>query len=71
MVGIVLAGGIAIFLVGLAVGMLLTNVFVLRHEERRSRLIGKARARLRAGRARGLPARNASPQGQPDSGPWR
>jgi hypothetical protein len=51
--------------------MLLTNVFVLRHDGRRSRLIGKARARLRASRDRGLPARSASPEGQPDGGPWR
>ena len=49
MAGVVIAGGIGVFLAGLAVGMVLAHVFVLRHEERRSRVIGKARALLGAG----------------------
>ena len=59
MVGVVLAGGIAIFLAGLAIGIVLANAFLLRDAERRARLIGKARALLGAGKT----------QGQPDGGP--
>jgi hypothetical protein len=70
-IGAVLAGGIAIFLVGLAIGMVVANVFVLRDAQRRSRVIGKARVFLRVGKERGLPAANGSPRGQPDGGPWR
>jgi MFS superfamily sulfate permease-like transporter len=47
---VVLAGGIAIFLVGLAVGIVVANVFVLRNKERRSRVIGKVRALRATGR---------------------
>ena len=71
MIGVVLAGGIAIFLVGLAIGMVVAKVFLLRDAKRRSRVIGKARVLLRVGKARGLPAASGSPQGQPDGGPWR
>lgn len=66
-----LAGGIAVFLAGLAVGLVVANVFVLRHKERRSRVLGKVRALRATGRGAGLSANNAPRPGQPGSGPWR
>jgi hypothetical protein len=73
MAGVVLIGGMAIFLAGLAVGIILANI-AMRREDRRARLIGKARSLMaksspgKAGpRSRDLDARIS----QPDGGPWR
>ena len=67
--GVVLAGGIAVFLVGLAAGIVVANVFVPGRKDRRSRVAGKVRNLQAAGRARGLPARGVPGQGEPDGGP--
>ena len=66
MAGVVLIGAIAVFLAGLAVGILLARI-LMRREDRRSRLIGKVRG-LRPGntvrpRRRDLDARISQPEG--------
>jgi hypothetical protein len=59
MAGVVLIGAIAVFLAGLAVGILLASIMMHR-DDRRTRLIGKVRG-LRPGTRPAHPARPPGP----------
>jgi hypothetical protein len=70
MAGVVLIGAIAVFLAGLAVGILLATS-LMRREDRRSRLIGRVRG-LRPGHAAGPRRRDLDARiSQPDGGSCR
>jgi len=73
MAGAVLIGGMAIFLAGLAVGIILADI-AMRREDRRARLIGKARSLMARSSAREAGPRSRELDAgiaQTDGGPWR